>query len=56
MTTILSEIKVQELVRDRLTLRISLKGIKVWRVRLWFGMRILKLAAWVIGCGIKVED
>ena len=45
----------RELVRDNLILKIDLKGVKSWRVRVLAGKQVLKLAAWVIGCGIRFD-
>jgi len=38
-----------------LTLRVNVTGVRVWRVRLWLGLRLIKLATMVIGCGFEVD-
>ena len=55
MTASIGKIKVGKMISDSLTLEISLQGIKTFRIRLWIGKKILKLAAKVIGCGIKIN-
>lgn len=38
-----------------LTLQVRLTGLPIMRTRLWLGARILRLAAWVIGCDVEIE-
>ena len=38
-----------------ITLTVDLTWVRTWRVRLWIGQQLIKLAALVIGCGIRVD-
>ena len=42
--------KVSEFTRD-ITLTLHLKGITVWKIRLWIAIKIMKVATWVGGFG-----
>jgi hypothetical protein len=48
------DLPMSEAVRS-LTLQIRVTGCKVAAVRMWLGRQVLKLAAFVIGCGIEIE-
>ena len=48
-------VSASEAVR-RLEFKVTVTGIKTMRVRMWLGVRLIRLAAMVIGCGIKVEE
>lgn len=37
------------------TLSVKVTGLQVMKARLWLGMRLLRLAAAVIGCKIEIE-
>ena len=50
----LRPVKVSDALRE-ITLEVKIVGFRSWRIRLWIGTRLLQLAAWVIGCGIKIE-
>lgn len=45
----------QELARQ-LTLHVSLHGAQMLRFRTRLGTRLIRLGAWVIGCGIVIEQ
>jgi hypothetical protein len=47
-------LKMSKLSKE-LKLNIRLKGVKTFRLRLWFGRQLLKLSAMVIGCGIEIN-
>jgi hypothetical protein len=53
MTNIAS-ITMPELMRN-ITLHIRVTGQRVTAIRFWLGTRLLRLAAWVIGCGIEID-
>ena len=36
------------------TLHIAVVGVRELRVRLWIGLRLLRLAAWIMNCRINV--
>jgi hypothetical protein len=48
-------LNVNDLIAENMVLIISLQGVKSFRVRLWAGKQLLKLSAWIIGCGIRVD-
>ena len=39
----------------RVTLNVKIHVSQEFRARKWAAMRLIRLAAWVLGCGIKVE-
>jgi len=41
-------------VKD-MTLTVNVTGVRAWKIRVWAGMLLIKLAARVIGCGFRVE-
>lgn len=41
---------------QQLTLNVRLHGAQMLRFRAWLGARIIRLGAWVIGCGVVIED
>lgn len=41
-------------MRD-VTIIVRLTGLRVFRARVWLACRLLTLAAWVAGCGIRWE-
>lgn len=47
-------ISMQEAVRA-MTLTVEVTGVRAARARLWLGLKLLKLAARVIGCGIDIK-
>ena len=38
-----------------MTVHISMTGIRWFKLRLWIGSRLIKLAASIIGCGIEIK-
>jgi hypothetical protein len=42
-------------VVGHMTLCLRLKGIRAFRWRLWLGLRLMRLAAAVIGAGLCIE-
>lgn len=38
-----------------MTMQVDIAGLRVFRLRVWLGMKLIALAAWVIGCSVKVE-
>lgn len=38
-----------------LTITVTVTGMRVWKARWWVAQRLLFLAAWVAGCGLKVD-
>lgn len=42
-------------VMSGLTMQVQVTGVRMLRVRLWLGLRVLKLAAMIMGCGIAVS-
>jgi hypothetical protein len=41
--------------RMTLTATVTVTGVRVWRVRLWCGVQLIKLAAYIMGTGFRVE-
>ncbi len=41
---------------QQLTLHVRLHGVQMLRFRTWLGAHIIRLGAWVIGCGIVIEQ
>jgi hypothetical protein len=37
------------------TLVVNVTGVRTWKVRLWCAMHLLRLAAHVAGCGLRIE-
>lgn len=42
-------------VMKQCTVNVRLTGVRVWRVRLWIGCKLIKLASLVMGCGIRMD-
>lgn len=38
-----------------MTLNVNFTGVRRWRVRMWAAVQLVRLAAYVLGCGIKVD-
>lgn len=38
-----------------LTIKVRVTGLRRFKLRLWLGTQLLKLAAWVIGANIEIE-
>ena len=43
-------------VAPQLTMTVTMVGMKKWVVRLWVATQLMKLAAWIMNMGIKIED
>jgi hypothetical protein len=41
---------------EHITMQVTVDHPTLWRVRFWLGMRLLRLAAWVVGCGIEIQS
>lgn len=41
---------------NAVTMNVTLTGVREWRIRLWLGVKLITLAARVIGCGIVVDQ
>jgi len=54
MKTIKKSINVSEAIPNT-CLEVEIKGIKIFRIRIFLGANLLKLAAWVIGCKINLK-
>jgi hypothetical protein len=39
----------------RATMNVTVTGMRVLRIRLWLGVKLIGLACWVMGCGCEVE-
>jgi hypothetical protein len=49
-------VNARKLVKEQFVLRVRVKGIKTLQVRFWLAKKVIKLAAWVAGCGIEIES
>lgn len=38
------------------TLTVNVKGFRGFKTRLRLGMFVMRVAAWIVGCGIKFEE
>jgi len=47
-------VPISKLMSD-VTMNVNLTGVRTWRVRVWLGIQLLKLAGRIIGCGIHIE-
>ena len=47
-------VKAVDAMRN-VTLNVRVKGIRRLAARMWVGMGLMRLAAWVVGCGIQIE-
>ena len=54
MKTIKRTINVSEVIPDA-CLEVTITGIIKFKIRLYLGMQLLKLAAWIIGCQIVIK-
>ena len=47
--------KIKKLGKN-VTLQVTLHFTKQFKMRIWAGQTLLKLAAWVMGCGIEITQ
>lgn len=54
----LQPIDAQDLARQSITLEVEVTVVNLWRVkaRLWLAVRLCRVAAWVGGIGLKVNQ
>ena len=45
----------QKLMRE-ITVVVAVRKTPGYRVRRWLGLRLLRMGAWVLGCGFEVEE
>ena len=38
-----------------LTMKVKLRGVNQWRVRLWLGAQLIRLAAWVMWMDVEFD-
>lgn len=48
-------VKASDLMRD-VTMTVNVKGMHVFAARKWLGLRVMRLAIHILGCGFKVES
>ncbi|MDP2319581.1 MAG: hypothetical protein Q8O42_09625 [Acidobacteriota bacterium] len=48
------EVPMSELAKG-LTITVTVKGIRGYRVRFWFGSRLVRLAARILQCNVSIE-
>jgi len=39
-----------------ITLRVRIRRMRRWRVRLWIGCRLIRLASWVMWVPVEIEQ
>lgn len=54
MTSSKLNVPVNKLVGD-LTMEVSITGMRSYRVRQWIAIKLMTLAAAIMGCGIEVD-
>lgn len=42
-------------VMKKVTMVVHVTGVRTWRVRLWLGTQLMRLAALTMGCGFEVK-
>jgi len=47
-------ININKVIPDA-QLEVAITGMKVWKIKLFIGINLIKFAAWLIGCQIKIE-
>jgi hypothetical protein len=55
MSSIEHKIDAAELMRG-VTMTVTLRGLRVLRVRIWLASKLIALAALVAGCCVRMED
>lgn len=55
MASLDCEVAARDIMR-KVELTITVSGLGVLRARIWAGMQLMKLAAAVIGCQIKIDE
>jgi hypothetical protein len=48
------DIKAGSVMRN-VIMRVSVNGVRTFRLRLWLGVQLIRLAAVAMGCGIQVD-
>ena len=43
-------------VMREVTIKIKIKGVRIFKFRLWLGCRIMKIGAFVIGMPIEIDS
>lgn len=38
------------------TINVAIKHFKHWKIRVWVGMRLMRLAAWIMWCNIEFKE
>lgn len=48
---------MQKLMREiTVTAIVTVRKTREYKIRYWFGVRLLRLATWVLGCGFEMEE
>ena len=55
MVSTQASVNPQRFMKD-ITIGVKVQGLRRFRFRLWLGQLLIRLAAIVIGCNIKIED
>lgn len=50
-----TEVDIKDLSK-RVTVSVTLWNIKQWRVRIWLGKILIRLAAWVMWVNVEFEE
>jgi len=47
-------VKMSEIARE-LTMNVRVTGLKMFSVRMWIGLRVMRIAAAIIGCKSRID-
>jgi len=49
-----AKLPISHAVRDlKITVRVT--GVQVFRARMWLGVKVMRIGAWIIGCYFEVK-
>ena len=43
-------------IANRLEITVNLRGMTQWKVRVWLGVQLIRLAAWIMWVNVEFED
>ena len=49
------EVDMEDIAR-RIGITVNLRGLTQWKLRVWIGTQLIRLAAWVMWVNIEFED
>lgn len=48
-------VKVSRVMKD-VTITLYIKGLSVWKIRIWIAIKIMKMASWIGGFGLELIE